>query len=192
MSKDLKLSDNLNSVNDSSSNVGEVSYFAMLEAPKGWLKCNGEEVSRKEYLNLFNAIGTFFGEGDGEATFNLPDLRGEFIRGWDDERGVDYDLAADKTTKVSREFASNQVGTLQMVDTPTIGIFALSSKTVDNPLKCVEDIGADKIVRTDYNNQVQTTYISPSGAADISIGGKLGIAGATRPRNVSLLACIKY
>ena len=38
---------------------------------------------------MFAIIGTTHGEGDGSSTFNVPDLRGEFVRGWDDSRGVD-------------------------------------------------------------------------------------------------------
>ena len=68
--------------------VGQVVYFARNTAPEGWLKCNGATISRTTYAELFNAIGTTFGAGDG-STFGLPDLRGEFIRGWDDGRGVD-------------------------------------------------------------------------------------------------------
>lgn len=68
---------------------GAVMTFAMSTAPSGWLKCNGAEVSRTTYAALFAAIGTTFGAGDGSTTFALPDMRGEFARGWDDGRGVD-------------------------------------------------------------------------------------------------------
>lgn len=68
---------------------GEVATFAMNTAPSGWLKCNGAAVSRTTYADLYAAIGTTFGSGDGSTTFNLPDMRGEFARGWDDGRGVD-------------------------------------------------------------------------------------------------------
>ncbi|SCC09724.1 Phage Tail Collar Domain, partial [Snodgrassella sp. R-53583] len=68
---------------------GAVQFFAMSTAPTGWVKANGAEISRITYANLFAAIGTTFGAGDGKTTFNLPDLRGEFLRGWDDGRGVD-------------------------------------------------------------------------------------------------------
>ncbi|EQA7346461.1 phage tail protein, partial [Escherichia coli] len=47
--------------------------------PTGWLKCNGAAFSAEEYPELAKAY----------PTNKLPDLRGEFIRGWDDERGVD-------------------------------------------------------------------------------------------------------
>lgn len=68
---------------------GAVMHFAMSSAPTGWLKANGAAVSRTTYASLFSAIGTTFGSGDGSTTFNLPDLRAEFVRGWDDGRGVD-------------------------------------------------------------------------------------------------------
>ena len=69
--------------------VGLILYFAKDSVPDGWLKCNGAVISRTTYISLFNAIGTTFGDGDGEITFQLPDLRGEFIRGWDDGAGID-------------------------------------------------------------------------------------------------------
>lgn len=69
--------------------AGAVFAFAMNAAPAGYLECNGAAVSRATYAALFAAIGTTHGAGDGATTFNLPDLRGEFIRGWDDGRGVD-------------------------------------------------------------------------------------------------------
>ena len=68
---------------------GAVLYFAGQTAPAGWLKANGAAVSRTAYAALFAAIGTTYGAGDGSTTFNLPDLRGEFMRGWDDGRGID-------------------------------------------------------------------------------------------------------
>ena len=69
--------------------TGAIAYFAHTAVPFGWLKANGAAVSRTVYANLFAAIGTTYGAGDGRTTFNLPDLRGEFIRSWDDGRTVD-------------------------------------------------------------------------------------------------------
>lgn len=68
---------------------GDVFYTAASAAPAFSLKANGAAVSRTAYAALFAAIGTVYGAGDGFTTFNLPDLRGEFIRGFDDGRGVD-------------------------------------------------------------------------------------------------------
>ncbi|WP_343561757.1 phage tail protein [Kiloniella sp. b19] len=69
--------------------VGSLSWHAGQTAPEGWLACEGQAVSRTDYAGLFAVIGTVYGSGDGSTTFNLPDLRGEFVRGWDNGRGVD-------------------------------------------------------------------------------------------------------
>lgn len=68
---------------------GAVFHFARNTAPSGYLICNGSIVSRATYANLFAAIGTTFGVGNGSTTFKLPNLLGEFIRGWDAGRGID-------------------------------------------------------------------------------------------------------
>lgn len=62
-------------------------------APTGTLRCNGAAVSRTMFAALFEAIGTFYGAGDGATTFNLPDTRGLFIRDVDDTRGLDFGRA---------------------------------------------------------------------------------------------------
>lgn len=61
--------------------AGAIMPFAMNSAPSGWLAANGDAVSRSTYAALFSAIGTTHGSGDGSTTFNLPDLRGIFVRG---------------------------------------------------------------------------------------------------------------
>lgn len=61
--------------------VGSISAFGGSAAPSGWLLCQGQAVSRTTYAELFSVIGTAFGSGDGSTTFNIPDLRGEFLRG---------------------------------------------------------------------------------------------------------------
>jgi microcystin-dependent protein len=68
---------------------GTVSAFAGPIAPTGWFFCQGQAVSRSVYSALFGAIGVWHGAGDGTTTFNLPDYRGEFLRGFDAGRGVD-------------------------------------------------------------------------------------------------------
>lgn len=60
--------------------VGEVKLWAGGggNIPDGWLFCFGQELSRTDYADLFSAIGTYFGDGDGSTTFNLPDFRDRF------------------------------------------------------------------------------------------------------------------
>ena len=61
--------------------VGSVFWLAAQTAPEGYLICDGSAVSRTEYADLFAAIGTMFGTGDGTTTFALPNLQAAFIRG---------------------------------------------------------------------------------------------------------------
>jgi microcystin-dependent protein len=72
--------------------VGTILPYGGQEVPEGWLECNGDMVSRKDYPDLFEAIGTLWGTGDQEGTFRLPDLRGQFLRGQDHGAHVDPDI----------------------------------------------------------------------------------------------------
>jgi hypothetical protein len=63
---------------------GMIVPFAGDNIPTGWLLCDGQQVSRSSYRDLFNAIGTAWGNGDGSSTFHVPDMRGGFLRGVDD------------------------------------------------------------------------------------------------------------
>jgi hypothetical protein len=72
--------------------IGSVHWFAMSAAPNGFLECNGDIVTVSDYTDLFDAIGTTYNTGlstqyynssDVLTGFKIPDLRGEFIRGWD-------------------------------------------------------------------------------------------------------------
>jgi len=78
--------------------IGSVFNLATTTVPTGFLECNGAAISRSTYASLFATISTTWGSGDGSSTFNLPDLRGQFVRGWDNSAGVDS----------GRSFASSQ------------------------------------------------------------------------------------
>lgn len=71
--------------------IGSLVWYAGHNAggQNGVIYCDGSEVSRTVYAELFAEIGTLYGSGDGSSTFNLPDMRGEFARGFDNARGVD-------------------------------------------------------------------------------------------------------
>ena len=68
---------------DISELIGEVRIFAGTTIPTGWHLCDGAAISRSTYDELFRAIGTTYGAGDGSTTFNLPDLRNKFPMGVD-------------------------------------------------------------------------------------------------------------
>lgn len=140
--------------------AGQVSHFAMATAPVGWLKANGALVNRVTYARLFAAIGTLYGVGDGSTTFELPDLRGQFIRGFDDGAGVDtarvMGSKQEDAFKIHGHLLNIYVdhtgsGTLQ-------GILAQMS---------VQNVGTPYVATNNGDSE-------------------------TRPKNVALLACIKY
>ena len=81
--------------------IGSVVLFAANSPPANFLECDGSTISRTTYAQLFAVISTTWGIGDGATTFNIPDYRGEFIRGWDNGRGVDP----------ARVFAASQAAT---------------------------------------------------------------------------------
>ena len=61
--------------------VGTILPYGGSTAPEGYLLCNGQAVSRTIYSDLFDVIGTTYGTGDGNTTFNLPNLTNKFIEG---------------------------------------------------------------------------------------------------------------
>lgn len=143
--------------------AGSVQSFAMVTPPTGWLKANGALISRTTYSTLFSAIGTTFGAGDGSTTFALPDLRGEFIRGWDDARGVD----------AGRLFGSSQAQAFQAHNhntSPFLGTINWSRAgwAPDGLAFLTNEVGGGP------------GYVTTEGGPE------------TRPRNIALLACIKY
>ena len=173
---------------------GAVLYFAGRTAPAGWLKANGAAVSRTAYAALFAAIGTTYGAGDGRTTFNLPDLRGEFIRGWDDGRGVD----------AGRVFGSAQAHALQ---SHQHGLAMAADAAGDDlwfeqvPKSAFEiPRGKTAVAIRSTRNLIDTTtdvpaysaaYNIPNMATQPNLTQAEYVSGETRPRNVALLAIIK-
>ena len=156
---------------------GSVAYFANNTAPSGWLKCNGAAISRTAYPGLFSEIGTTYGAGNGSTTFNLPELRGEFLRYWADGRAVD----------TSRTFASTQTDATQRMvggftDWHVAHWITWNSSGFTNPFqgklstswrKRITNVAGALIVELDNNRAVRTST-------------------ENRPRNIALLACIKF
>jgi len=132
-----------------------VIYHAANTPPTDFIKANGAAVSRTTYSDLFTAIGTTFGVGDGSTTFNVPDLRGEFMRGWDDSRGIDS----------SRSFGSAQSDELK-------------SHSHSIPM---------------WRDNFHGTRPLGGSSTNLTASSTSAFGGTeTRPRNIALLACIKY
>lgn len=141
---------------------GFPAWWPATTPPTGWLKMNGALLNRTTYADLFAAIGTTWGAGDGSTTFALPDLRGEFVRGFTDGRaGVD----------AGRLFGSYQT---DMYTTHTHNVSGWSAAVNNTP-------GAHF-----YN----TNQFNTNAATSTPIGGNPG--SETRPRNIALLPIIKF
>lgn len=160
--------------------AGTVAHFAAESAPAGWLGCNGASVSRSAYAGLFLAIGTTYGAGDGATTFNVPDLRGEFIRGLDSGRGVD----------VGRLIGSKQGGSNSPHVHGAGTLTAASNGAHVHTLSGMSLSAGDGFAATGNGGQGTT---NSAGAHTHTISGSTDSEGGeARPRNVALLACIKF
>ncbi|MFZ5582008.1 MAG: phage tail protein [Pseudomonadota bacterium] len=153
--------------------TGAIAYFPSTTAPAGWMKTNGALLNRAAYPELYAyavASGNMaasdaawqagqFSPGDGSTTFRIPDLRGEFLRGLDDGRGVDTGRA---------------IGSDQEDDFKTHSHAQYASAVFISG-------GGVGAARGMY------------GGATVQNPGTLSTGGTeTRPRNVAMLACIKY
>lgn len=158
------------------SNVGNIVYRASLNLPSTMVICNGAEYSREAYKALFDDIGVTYGEGDGKTTFNVPDLRGVYIRGADLGRGLDPD----------RQIGSYQEDAMQRM-TGSVGIFnnyAAFLGTPEGPFYKEEygpQIGIKATSSTD--KWIEVKY-------DTSLQART--ADETRVKNVALVPCIYY
>ena len=100
---------------------GVIVPYGVTAAPTGFLLCNGQAVSRTTYSALFAVVSALYGEGNGSSTFNVPDLRGRFIAGWD--------AGTDVLTSVSGPANSMIVGA-SIANTGGIQIVTLSVSNI--------------------------------------------------------------
>lgn len=170
--------------------VGSIMAFAGVNAPAGWLLCNGSAVSRTTYADLFTVIGNAWGNGDGVNTFNLPDLRGRFLRGVDAGTGRDPD-AANRTATNAGGNTGDNVGTLedQQLNAHT--------HTITDPGHFHRSINSDVVRNTGgYGTGLGTGGLGPNqitmttNTTGITVNPTTGTE--TRPVNASVNFIIKY
>lgn len=152
---------------------GVVNTFAGSTAPDGWLLCFGQAVSRTQYVDLFNAIGTSYGSGDGSTTFNLPDLRGRVPAGKDDMGGS----AAGRLTSTVLS-ASNALGATGGAQTHTLTATqsGVPPHAHDNTLS--NNTVASSGHRHEFGFALLDNYFSATGSA--AAMGAFGQGGAYR------------
>ncbi len=146
--------------------------------PTGWLKCNGAAFSAEEYPELAKAY----------PTNKLPDLRGEFIRGWDDGRGVD----SGRTLLTNQEHAviSHNHGIPTKVGSVTNIPYGIEQVISDETI-----FSSAKTVGVDYwsNSERVFTYTSGgrNGAESVSSPDASSLIKETRPRNLAFAYIVR-
>jgi microcystin-dependent protein len=105
--------------------AGALMPYAGTSAPTGFLLCHGQAISRTTYADLFSAIGTTYGAGDGSSTFALPDLRGRVVAGQDDMGGASANRLTDQTGGLNGDTLGDTGGS----ETHTLTTAQLASHT---------------------------------------------------------------
>jgi microcystin-dependent protein len=196
--------------------TGTVVPYAANSAPSGWVICDGSLYGRtaldpSPQVNLFGVIGTTYGIGDGLTTFAIPDLRGMFVRGFDNGRGLDLlrVFGTDQSFAVESHDHSGTTGNQSVGHThPFSGttVSAGSHTHTQNIKTGTGGTGAALAVSNLISNEANSTRISINAAGDHThnFSGTTGAVSAdhthsipsygqteTRPRNVAMNYIIK-
>jgi len=140
--------------------AGVVIYHAANTPPTGFIKANGASLSTTTYADLFAVIGYTFGGSGG--SFSVPDLRGEFMRGWDDGRGAD----SGRSFGTYQGYASSYLNYVQYSTASSTGTTVYNNGNLSGAVRTGSGTG--------YGLKFRNS------------------SSETRPRNRSFLACIKY
>ena len=152
--------------------IGSYIQFAGSQAPAGFLVCNGGEISRTTYSNLFAVIGTTYGSGDGSTTFNLPNLTDRFLQG------------------------SSTSGTIKDAGLPGIyGDIAFHGAGTGTNLQAASGSFVGVNVRGTYYGGAQTGGANSYDSSDFNASRSSSIYGnstTVQPPALTCLICIKY
>jgi len=152
--------------------TGGVVMYAGSTIPSGWLSCNGAAVSRSTYANLFSAIGTTYGSGDGSTTFNLPNTQGIFVRGAGSQTLNLTTYTGTLGAYQNDEFASHTHTAQTYTMTSTAAIAFVNSSNINALFNAVTGGGG---YTSNNNNGISST----------------GIGTETKPANVCMNYIIK-
>ena len=169
--------------------AGTIIQFAGSLAPYGYVSCEGQALSRSYFATLFAAIGTTWGAGNGTTTFNIPDLRGMFLRGT----------------------GTNATGSSAGAAGPAVGGYAADtylnhSHTITDPghahsasggasAGALVSVGGSTGTAFNYGSGTGVFYYNTTtGASNTNIAVNNSTTGGTetKPKNYGILYCIKY
>jgi microcystin-dependent protein len=179
---------------------GAVMAFAMNSEPTGWLICDGRSVSRNDYASLFSSIGTTYGSSSS-TTFNIPDMRGYFIRG----SGTNLDGTASGSfgTKQADQFENHTHSIEDDGHTHTGTANTAGSHTHSQNQSGSKDDGGPRVPTGKGNSGIvaninaagdhtHTITIKEKKTGIKILNPNTGSRGSeTRPSNIALLYCIK-
>lgn len=151
--------------------TGEIKWFAFSTVPVGYLVCNGANVSRATYADLFAVIGTTFGSGDGSTTFTLPNLIDKFAQG------------------------SATVGTVKSAGLPNITGSHSQFIATHTSAKDIDTYGAITVEygpKFSANNDSGINYGIILGVNASKSNAIYGNSSTVQPPALTLLPCIKY
>ena len=174
---------------------GAVFCLAVSAVPADYLECSGTAVSRTTYAALFAVIGTTYGAGNGSTTFNVPDLRGEFIRGYDHGRGIDSGRAIGSSQGDQNEAHTHAKGSLSISNKSLTGTATDISETFQQgSTSGIFGKGANgtgPLTPSSADTSVTGT-LTINASHDHSISGSTASSGGeSRPRNIAMMYIIK-
>lgn len=150
--------------------TGALMFFHATTPPEGWLACNGQNVSRTTYANLFAVIGTKYGAGDGSTTFTLPNLHHRFLEG---------------TTTTSEVGNSVSAGLPNITGYISGILFGSESEFRGAFLRQGESVNARDPTGS-WNHHYQTVGLDGS-----RVDSVFGKSSSVQPPSLRLLPCIK-
>lgn len=164
---------------------GTIIWTARDTAPDGYLVADDTPYSRTTYAALFAAIGTRYGAGDQSTTFNVPDLRGQFVRGIDEPIGLNNPRGKDSGRQMGSDQGDQNKqhnhtitgGNLSYVSGVSLN---KSTNAVDNSPDDVDVLNKNTSISVSYGTYTPPTAVDNDGGTE------------ARPTNIALLGCIKY
>jgi len=158
--------------------VGVIQAWPTATVPLGYLECDGADISRTDFVSLFDVIGLNYGTGSG-TTFTIPDLRGEFIRGFNNGEANDPDAGV-RTDRGDGTQGDN-VGTKQLGETAAhihnLTSWKLTSFDGTGGRNTVgADAGGSGSLEPQYDDEMVLSTVG----------------NETRPRNVYMMYIIKF
>ena len=192
-------SGNLSFATPDSVPTGCVFCRAAASVPAGYLECNGAAVSRSTYSALFAVIGTTYGSGNGSSTFNLPDLRGEFVRGFDNGRGVDSGRSINNPQGSANQshnhsYGNNGITVSGANHAHNIRRISLQPSVLNVGIT----LGSGQSYQVGYANNDSGNGSGPvQNSGNLSMSGSVGITinntggNEARPRNVAMMYIIR-